>query len=283
MLVRERYPAGVPCWVDTGQPDTAAARDFYQGVFGWKFTDRMPAGGPAHYYVAELEGASVAAIWGPPDPGAPVTWNTYIAVESVSDAAVEVAAAGGAVLVEPADAGDAGRMATVTDPNGAVFCLWQAGIHAGAEVVNAPGTWNWSNLRTDDPAAAAEFYGRVFGWEAKSIEMGEQTSTMFQQPGYAELLAIDDPAIRERQAEAGAPEGFENAIGWMVTSHPSDVQGPAPGWDVTFAVDDTDAVLAKAVELGGQILAEPVSAGPARFAVLADPQGAVLTVNSYKP
>jgi predicted enzyme related to lactoylglutathione lyase len=174
-------------------------------------------------------------------------------------------------------------MATVTDPSGAAFCLWQAGIHAGAEVVNAPGTWNWSNLRTTDPAAAAEFYGRVFGWEAKSIEMGEQTSTMFQQPGYAEFLAIDDPAIRERQAAVGAPEGFENAIGWMVDSHPADVQGPAPNWDVTFAVDDTDAVIAKAVELGGRVLAEPVSAGPTRMAVFADPQGAVLTVNSFKP
>jgi predicted enzyme related to lactoylglutathione lyase len=130
---------------------------------------------------------------------------------------------------------------------------------------------------------ATEFYGRVFGWEAKTIELGDQTSTMFQRPGYAELLAIDDPDIRERQAAAGAPEGFENAIGWMVTGSPTDVQGPAPNWDVTFAVDDTDAVVAKAVELGGRILAEPVSAGPTRLAVFADPQGAVLTVNSFKP
>jgi len=46
--VTERtYPLGVPCWVDTQQPDVEAAIEFYAGLFGWTFQDAMPPGAPA--------------------------------------------------------------------------------------------------------------------------------------------------------------------------------------------------------------------------------------------
>ncbi|WP_308291965.1 hypothetical protein [Pseudarthrobacter cellobiosi] len=39
------YPAGVPCWVDTQQPDVEVAMHFYGGIFGWEFEDTAPSGG----------------------------------------------------------------------------------------------------------------------------------------------------------------------------------------------------------------------------------------------
>src|SRR5438034_5940684 len=67
---RDGYIAGVPCWVDTSQPDPDAAADFYGGLFGWEFEDAMPAGAPGRYLIARLRGADVAAVSSQPE-GAP--------------------------------------------------------------------------------------------------------------------------------------------------------------------------------------------------------------------
>ncbi|HEY3034958.1 MAG TPA: VOC family protein [Streptosporangiaceae bacterium] len=96
MSTREDYPAGVPCWVDTNQPDPADAARFYSGLFGWQTEDAMPPDAGAHYYMARIGGRDVAAISSQP-PGAPpqAMWNTYIRVESADDAAARVREAGG--------------------------------------------------------------------------------------------------------------------------------------------------------------------------------------------
>src|SRR6476619_3568506 len=122
MSTREDYPAGVPCWVDTSQPDPADAARFYSGLFGWQTEDAMPPDAGAHYYMARIGGRDVAAI-SSQSPGAPpqAVWNTYIRVESADDAAARVREAGGRVLSEPFDVFDAGRMGVFADPEGAVF------------------------------------------------------------------------------------------------------------------------------------------------------------------
>ena len=273
---RDGFPPGVPCWVDTAQSDPQAAAAFYGDVFGWELEDRMPAGAPGHYFVARLGGRQVAAVGSQLD-GAPSTpvWSTYIWVDSADQTAARVAAAGGTVLMQPFDVLDAGRMAVCADPAGAVFDLWKAGTHRGAEAVNAPGTWNWSDLVTSDFEEARDFYGAVFGWEADATEFG---GMMWRLPGYADFLEQFDPGLRQRHADFGAPAGFSDAIGWMMP-----LQAGRPHWSVTFAVDDADATAARAVELGGRIVEAPVDVGPTRTAVLADPQGAVFTISHFRP
>lgn len=272
---RDSYPPGVPCWVDTWQPDVAAATDFYAGLFGWEF-DEGPSGGDGHYRVARLSGLDVAAVGALP-PGSPqAAWNTYVAVEDVDAAAAAAQAAGGSVLVDPADVGgDAGRMAVLADPSGAELCLWRAQRRTGAELVNAAGSWNWSNLLTGDLAGSAEFYGAVFGWVAERSSFGDDESAMVRVPGYGDFLAERDPDLRRRHAEAGVPPGFSDAIAWML---PGD--GP-PRWSVTFAVDDPDAIAARADELGGAVVVAPYDVGPVRLGVLRDPQGAEFAVSRY--
>jgi predicted enzyme related to lactoylglutathione lyase len=277
MLERHDYPPGVPCWVDTTPPDPESATRFYASAFGWEFEDRTPAGSRGRYLVARLHDRDVAGIGSAPHTAGDPAWSTYIAVSDAALAAARVERAGGEVLVAPFDVGDAGRMAVCLDPGRARFSLWEAGSFHGAQLVNQPGTWNWSNLSTPDPEAAAGFYGAVFGWETGSVQLGGLTATMLRRPGYADHLARgDDPGIRARHAQPGVPEGFSDAIGWMTPA-----TGPAR-WEVTFAVGDTDAVVARAWAGGATVEAPPRDAGPVREAVLADPWGARFTVSHYR-
>jgi uncharacterized protein len=79
-------------------------------------------------------------------------------------AAVRAAGAGGSVLAEPFDLVDAGRLAVLADPAGAVFCAFQPARLRGAQVVNEPGAWAMSALLTVDPEGADGFHGSLFGW-----------------------------------------------------------------------------------------------------------------------
>src|SRR5690242_6397297 len=147
----DRYIPGVPCWVDTTQPDPEAAVAFYGGLFGWELEDTMPPGSPGSYHVARLGGRDVAAISSQPEGGPPAAvWNTYVWVTDADETADKVRIAGGDVLSPPFDVADAGRMAVFADPAGAAFCVWQARGHRGAEVVNEPGSLNFNDLRTRD-------------------------------------------------------------------------------------------------------------------------------------
>jgi predicted enzyme related to lactoylglutathione lyase len=88
VLERSEYPPGVPCWIDTAQPDPEVAARFYGGLFGWEFEDQMPSDAPGNYFMARLHGRDVAAVGSQPDQAPPTpVWNTYIAVDSADDAA----------------------------------------------------------------------------------------------------------------------------------------------------------------------------------------------------
>jgi predicted enzyme related to lactoylglutathione lyase len=285
VLERDDYPPGVPCWVDTAQPDPEATVHFYGELFGWEFEDRMPADAPGRYYIAALRGRAVAGIGSLPDAAPPTAaWNTYIGVGSADDTAAKVTDAGGSALTDPFDVFDAGRMAVLADPSGAVFGAWQAKTRKGAQLVNEPGTWNWSDLNTRDPEGSKAFYGAVFGWETSRVDLGEGDGyTMWRLPGYGDFLERSEPGLRRRQAAQGAPAGFEDAIAWLLPMTNGGSEDVAPHWSVTFAVADTDAVADRAAQLGGTITVAPFDAGVVRVAVMRDPQGAAFSVNTFTP
>ena len=165
MPERSGYIPGVPCWVDTSQPNPEAAVGFYSGLFGWEFEDVMPPGSEGKYFIARLRGGDVAAVGSIPEAAPPMAmWNTYVWVESADDTASKVREAGGGVVMEPFDVMNAGRMAVLIDSEGAAFCVWQAQEHQGARVVNEPGSLNFNGLGTRDVERAKSFYGSVFGW-----------------------------------------------------------------------------------------------------------------------
>ena len=274
---RDRYPAGVPCWVDTEQPDAEAGRDFYGGLFGWHLEDVAPPEAPGHYFQATIGGGTVAAIASAQNGTTSAAWTTYIAVEDADETAARVREAGGSVVAEPSDVSEAGRVASFKDPEGAAFSVWQANRHIGAEVVNVPGSWNWSSLTSSDPETAQRFYGAVFGWEFMPTDM--DGSVMVRRPGYGDYLESIDPGVKARHKAGGAPDGFTDCIAWL-----DPIKGEEqPGWNVTFTVPDADAAAARTAELGGQILAEPFDVPWQRLVVIRDPQGAHLTLSQFKP
>jgi uncharacterized protein len=279
MLERDGYLPGVPCWVDTSQPDPEAAVAFYSGLFGWEFENAMPPGSAGKYFFARLSGRDVAAVGSQPEGGPPMAvWNTYVWVESADDAATKVKDAGGRVLTEPFDVMDAGRMAVCTDPEGAAFCVWQAKQHKGARIVNEPGSLNFNGLNTRDPQSAKAFYGSVFGWETLALGDAE----MWRLPGYGDFLEQIDPGIRKRMAETGAPEGFEDVVAAITPIGDDQPDAPAH-WSVTFAVDDADATADRAAALGAQVIVPPFDAPWVRMTVITDPQGATFIASKFVP
>jgi predicted enzyme related to lactoylglutathione lyase len=279
MPERDGYPQGVPCWVDTNQPDPEAAVEFYRGLFGWELEDVMPAGSPTKYFVARIRGGDVSAIGSIPEGAPPMAmWNTYVAVESADAATEKAKAAGGQVVSEPFDVMDAGRMAVLADPEGAVFSVWQAGRTKGAQVVNEAGALNFNGLNTRDVAGAKAFYGAVFGWGALDVGGAE----MWTLPGYGDHLEERSPGLRKMIADMGAEPGFEDVVA-SINPIPADQPDTPPHWSVTFATDDADATAAKAVELGATVLAGPFDAPWVRMVVLADPQGATFIASQFVP
>ena len=278
MPERDGYLPGVPCWVETTQPDPDAAAAFYGGLFGWELEDAMPPGSEGRYLVGRLRGGDVAAVSSQPEGVPPrATWNTYVWVQSADEAAARAHAAGGSVVTEPFDVMDAGRMAVLADPEGAVFMVWQANAHKGARIVNEHGALNFNNLNTRDVEAAQRFYHAVFGWRRFELPGGQAWAL----PGYGDHLEELTPGIRKMTAEFGAP-GFEDVVAAINPIPDGDVDTPAY-WGVTFGADDADAVNRKARELGAEVVVPPFDAPFARITVLRDPQGATFTVSQFVP
>jgi hypothetical protein len=279
MSERDGYIPGVPCWVDTSQPDPQAALPFYSGLFGWEFENAMPEGSEGSYFIGRIRGGDVAAVGAIPE-GAPqmAFWNTYVWVESADETAAKARDAGGGVVSEPFDVLDAGRMAVLTDPEGAAFCVWQAKEHRGSQVVNEHGSLNFNGLATRDPEGAKAFYGAVFGWQTLPLAAG----VMWTLPGYGDHLEEANPGAREQMTQMGAPEGFIDVVAALNPIADDDSTTPAH-WSVTFAVDDADATAAKAKTLGGAVVAGPFDAPWAKLTVIKDPQGATFIAGQFVP
>jgi predicted enzyme related to lactoylglutathione lyase len=277
---RDGYIPGVPCWIDTSQPDPEAATDFYSALFGWEFEDTMPPGSEGKYFIARLDGRDVAAVGSIPQSAPPMAmWNTYVWVESADQTASKVRDAGGGVVMEPFDVGEAGRMAVFSDPEGAAFCVWQARGHKGAKVVNEAGSLNFNGLNTRDVEGAKSFYSSVFGWQPLSMEGGVE---MWRLPGYADHLELGNPGLRKQIAAVGAPPGFADVVA-SINPIPDEQTDTPAHWSVTFATDDADATAQRAIECGGKVVVPPFDAPWVRLTVIADPQGATFIANKFVP
>ena len=252
MSERNGYEPGVPCWVDTRQPDAAAAVDFYTHLFGW---EAEPSG---DYTFLRLRGRDVAAVGAGDCPA----WSTHIWVENADETAARVADAGGRVVTAPFDVPGTGRTAVLADTAGAEFSAWQPAGHEGAQRVNEPGAWAMSALSTPDLDGAKAFYGSVFGRETDTFAAGDLEVTLWRLPGFV----------------GGEPEQPVPADVIATAAH-----GDVARWDIDLWVDDPDATAARAAELGGTVVAGPFDMPIGRRAVLADPQGATFSISRVVP
>ncbi len=258
MSERTGYLPGTPCWVDLGTPDIEAAVGFYGSLFGWSIEEGESSEQTGGYRQATLRGKPVAGVMPLMQEGQPPAWSSYVSVEDADATTAKVREAGGNVLAEPMDVMDLGRMAIFADPTGAVFGIWQPGTFVGAEVVNEASALVWNELNTRDTEAARAFYSAVFGWGFEDMEIDDG--------GTYTALKIG-----------------EDTVGGML-----DMTGRVPDdvpahWLAYFAVDDADASMQKATDLGGSVAFGPADIVAGRIAVASDPFGAVFAVIKPKP
>ena len=248
---------GMPCWAELATTDDQGAISFYSTLFGWQ--DSPQEIGPNQYYhMQELKGLPVGALYQQGDEekaqGVPPHWKTYFSVSNADEAAGRAKGAGAMVILEPFDVFDAGRMAVLQDPQGAIFAVWQPNVHVGYRLMDEPGTRIWNELLTNDPAAATAFYSEVLGVSSEKM------------PGPMDYTILKVGEIGASGVMQISPE-----------------MGPIPpNWSVYFMVDDVDASADESRSLGGSVAAGPQDIPEiGRFAVIQDPQGAAFGL--FKP
>ena len=123
------------------------------------------------------------------------------------------------------------------------------------DAFKTPGAFSWCELATPDPAKAADFYGKLLGWNFDAMEMAHGDTY--------------------RVAKVG-----EAAIGGIMAPPPG---APAMAfWSCYVTVADTDATARQCSEMGGKVMVPPTDIPTVgRFAVLQDPQGAMFCVIAY--
>lgn len=124
-----------------------------------------------------------------------------------------------------------------------------------ASAFETHGALSWGELMTSDPDAAIAFYSQLFGWEVEEMS---------------------NAAMRYTVVKAGG-----EAIGGIMKT-PEQAQGLPPTWFNYVTVKDIDAIAARTTELGGRVMMGPQEIpGVGRFAVIQDPQGAVINAIQY--
>ncbi len=251
---RTSYAPGAFCWLDLSSTDVEASKAFYSGLFGWDCED-TPAGPDGSYTMARLGGGDVAALRSQSDTersqGVPPHWFCYISVVDVDARAAKAAELGATLVAPPFDVMEAGRMAVVQDPTGAMVGLWEAKEHPGAELVNAPGALSWNDLQTRDLDSAKSFYSELLGWTTEDT------------PGPTPYLVISN--------------GDHTNGGMMVL--PDEWGDIPPNWMPYFgAVGTCEDTAARTEELGGGARMPVLEVDVGRIAVLHDPQGATFAV-----
>ena len=247
---------GKAVWHDLITEDPAAARRFYEELFGWSFQD-APGGGRHAYAVARSGDIFVAGIVAvePAGDGTELSrWLPYVSVDDVDRAVGTTVSAGGTVAASARNV-PLGRVAAIVDREGAVLGLARSDIGDPDDTTTAaaPGRVIWTELLTNDVAAATEFYSRVVGYDARTIERGGGEVTVLGKNGSDRVSVLQNPVLE-----------------W------------SPIWLTYFGVEDAAAAAARVEELGGQVLV-PVSpeVRNGTMAVVTDPTGALLVLRNW--
>lgn len=254
------HPHGTFSWPELSTSDQKAGVAFYRSLFGWDVNEQ-PAGPNETYSMFQIRGKSVGAAAGQrPEErqqGVPPHWNAYVTVSNADEAVKRAQSLGGKVLAPAFDVMDVGRMAVLQDPTGAVFQVWEAKKHIGAQIMREPGALTWTELATNDTAGAKTFYTSLFGWKEKTSDGAGMTYTEF---------SVGD-----------TPQG-----GMMAMTDEMKAMKVPPNWLPYFQVADCDATANKAKELGASLIVPPTDIpNTGRFSVIRDPQGAAFAI--YKP
>ena len=241
--------AGKFVWHEHVSSDPKQAEDFYTQLFGWGTEVFKP--GEVNYTMISSGGQNHGGFGKALEGAPPPHWLSHVAVENLDETLEKAKLAGGELAAGPFEMSEVGRMAIIADPQGAYISLYQPESDGPA----AEGVFVWDELGTTDVEGAQRFYEQVFGWTTSEMgpEYGGYRIFNRAETGIAGLMSLPDDSI-------------------------------PPHWQPYVAVDDPDRTAAKAAELGGSALLEPMDV-PAvgRIAVLSDPQGATFGIIKPEP
>lgn len=239
-------------WHDHNSNDPAKAKSFYTELLGWELEKFDGAG--MDYDMIKADGAMHGGF-GEASEGSPTHWLGHVAVEDADETAEKVKAGGGTIYYGPADIPEVGKFVVFADPQGAVLSAFASASPSDGSM--GQGVFAWNELATTDVDAAKTFYGDLFGWTPKDMDMGGgMTYTIFERPG----------------DEAGA-------AGCMPLTEDMKKHGVPPNWLVYIGTEDVDASTDKAKELGATVHMPPTDIeGVGRFSVLQDPTGAAFAL-----
>lgn len=245
---RAGYVAGTFCWAGLATSSPAEAEAFYTGLLGWG-AEELSAGAAGTYRLMRRGGKDVAIVYLQTTQAraahAPPHWTSYISVADADATARRAGELGGAAVFRaPFDVLDAGRVAAIRDPTGAIVSLWQPRAKIGATLVNDVGALCWNELATTDVERAKAFFSDLLGWAYQTGEGGCATIT-----------------------NAGRRNGAIRKLG----THERAVR---PNWLPFFTVDSLEQAAHRAERLGGHKLSPATRSDSGRFLVIADPQRA---------
>jgi predicted enzyme related to lactoylglutathione lyase len=251
-------------WYELMTSDLDAAIDYYTKVVGWTASDMpMPGDSGQRYVILNADGRGIGGIMQINDQmragGARPGWLGYIHVGDADARAKEVEAAGGKVLMAPADIPEVGRFALVADPGGAPFYIMMPYPREAMAPLEptTPGVVSWHELYSSlGDKAAFDFYAGLFGWETMhEMDMGPMgTYRIFGKDGVQ--------------------------MGGMMNK-PDNI--PVSAWGYYVSVDAIDAAADRVRDNGGQVLRGPHDVpGGSWIVQCLDPQGAHFALVSTK-
>lgn len=246
-------PHGDHIWYELMTTDPDGAKAFYDSVIGWDI-DEKPAG-EMDYRMISIGGGNVGGVMRLNADmlanGAKPVWLGYIGVDDVDASVAATISAGGQVHLPANDIPGVGRIAMVSDPQGAPFYIMRGATEGATSTVFSEtqiGHCSWNELVTTDSAGALDFYTKAFGWNLpEPMDMGPM--------GKYHFIAVGDTRI-------GA------------------ICGPMPDttsakWNYYFRVPSIDAAIEKVNAGGGTVTQGPHQVPGDDWIIIGnDPQGA---------
>ena len=252
---------GTPIWYELMSKDPLTARRFYAAVLGWYIDEMAPAGFTMDYRMINAGNSLVGGVFKLTDDmceqGAAPCWMMYIGVDDVDACASAITAAGGSVLMPAFDIPNIGRIAMLSDPQGAPFYVMR-GVSEGTSTACNPdsaGHGAWHELHATDGVRATDFYSEQFGWgKSRGVDMGPM--------GIYQLISIGG-----------------RDLGGIMT----DARFPRPAWLVYFRVDGIELAARRIVEAGGQVIHGPMEVPGGGWIVNGlDPEGVMFALTGTK-
>jgi predicted enzyme related to lactoylglutathione lyase len=238
-------------WRELLTENREAVESFYGELFGWTFqaTD-LP-----EYKLILHQDRPIAGMVSTGENTKDINesqWVSLLSVPNVDDAVRQVRGVRGQVHVEPVDISQRGRLAVVSDSQGALLGFVRAANGDPPDRDPSMGEWLWTELWTDDVDKAVAFYENLVGYEPEKTQE-ERDYTVLRRGG---------------KARAGIARKNNKEI--------------RPHWVPYVRVESARDIADRVEALGGTVVLAPrEDMRGGTVALILDPLGAVLAVQQW--